>query len=177
MPITIREAQDDEIEGLIPLLLEAEPLERALRWSLANLVDVVYRIDDAQKLIGVVSLQWRDEPAEIIDLAVHADRRGQGIGKKIIAWLLNEGRRRRKSEILVGTANSSVDNIAFYQKCGFRIDHVRKDYFWYYEDPLFEHGIRVRDMLVFRVDLHAEPFEAQQRLRVVASSHFKQTSQ
>ncbi|MEM8532585.1 MAG: GNAT family N-acetyltransferase, partial [Chloroflexota bacterium] len=176
MPITIREAQDDEIEGLIPLLLEAEPLERALRWSLANLVDVVYRIDDAQKLIGVVSLQWRDEPAEIIDLAVHADRRGQGIGKKIIAWLLNEGRRRRKSEILVGTANSSVNNIAFYQKCGFRIDHVRKDYFWYYEDPLFEHGIRVRDMLVFRVDLHAEPFEAQQRLRVVASSHFKQTS-
>lgn len=176
MPITIREAQDDEIEALIPLLLEAEPLERALRWSLANLVDVIYRIDDAQKLIGVVTLQWRDEPAEIIDLAVHADRRGQGIGKKIIAWLLNEGRRRRRSEILVGTANSSIDNIAFYQKCGFRIDHVRKDYFWYYEDPLFEHGIRVRDMLVFRVDLHAEPLEAQQRLRIVASSHFKQPS-
>ncbi|NOK61902.1 MAG: hypothetical protein GFH27_549289n403 [Chloroflexi bacterium AL-W] len=176
MPITIREAHDDEIEKLIPLLREAEPLERALRWSLANLVDAVYRIDDAQKLIGVVTLQWRDEPAEIIDLAVHADRRGQGIGKKIIAWLLDEGRRRRKHEILVGTANSSIDNIAFYQKCGFRIDHVRKDYFWYYEDPLFEHGIRVRDMLVFRVDLHAEPFEAQQRLRVVASPHFKQPS-
>ena len=59
--------------------------------------------------------------------------------------------------LLVGTANCSLDNIAFYQKCGFRMDHVRRDYFWYHRTPVVEHGIPVRDMLVFRYDLVESP--------------------
>jgi hypothetical protein len=55
--------------------------------------------------------------------------------------------------MVVGTGNSSIGNIIFYQKCGFRMDHVRKDYFWYYREPVFENGLRVRDMLVFRYDV------------------------
>jgi hypothetical protein len=44
-------------------------------------------------------------------------------------------------------------NIAFYQKIGFRMDHVRKDYFRYYREPHYENGIQIRDMLVFRFEL------------------------
>lgn len=55
--------------------------------------------------------------------------------------------------VLVGTPNASIGNIAFYQKCGFRIDHIRHDYVRYYREPLFENGIQVRDMLVFRHEL------------------------
>jgi uncharacterized protein (DUF427 family) len=33
------------------------------------------------------------------------------------------------------------------------MDHVRKDYFWYYREPRYENGIRIRDMIVFRHDL------------------------
>lgn len=38
MAIAIRQARDDELEALIPILLLAEQSERALRWGLANLV-------------------------------------------------------------------------------------------------------------------------------------------
>jgi N-acetylglutamate synthase-like GNAT family acetyltransferase len=153
MSITIREARPDEIEALIPLLRQAEESERALRWSLANLSDAVYRADDDDQLIGAATMQWRADPCELVELAVAPERQGQGVGRAIVAWLLAEARRRGKRQMLVGTANSSIGNIAFYQKCGFRMDHVRKDYFWYYREPRYENGIRIRDMIVFRHDL------------------------
>jgi GNAT superfamily N-acetyltransferase len=153
--ITIRQAGPDEIETLIPILLQAEESERALRWGLKNLVDAVYRADADGVLVGAATMQWRADPCEIMELAVVPERHGQGIGRQIIAWLIDEARRRGKASMLVGTANSSIDNIAFYQKTGFRMDHVRKDYFQYYREPIYENGIQIRDMLVFRCELSA----------------------
>jgi GNAT superfamily N-acetyltransferase len=151
--LTIRQARPDEIETLIPTLLQAEESEPALRWGLANLDDAVYRADEDGALVGAATMQWRADPAEIMELAVAPERHRQGIGRQIVAWLLEEARRRGKSAVLVGTANSSISNIAFYQKCGFRMDHVRKSYFWYYRTPIYENDILIRDMLVFRYEL------------------------
>ena len=153
MPVTIREALPAEIESLIPVLLQAEQWEPALRWSLANQVDTVYRMDDDEQIAGAAAVRWNNEPAEIMELAVAPERQGQGLGKHLVAFLLDEGSRRGKHRLLVGTANSSISNIAFYQKCGLRMDHVRRDYFRYYRHPVYENGIRIRDMLVFSCDL------------------------
>jgi GNAT superfamily N-acetyltransferase len=159
MNISIRQARSDEIESLIPVLLQAEESERALRWGLNNLVDAVYRADQDGVLVGAATMQWRSDPCEIMELAVAPERHGQGIGRQIVGWLIDEARRRGKTAVLVGTANSSIDNIAFYQKTGFRMDHVRKDYFWYYRKPIYENGIQIRDMLVFRYELLPERAE------------------
>jgi ribosomal protein S18 acetylase RimI-like enzyme len=154
MSLTIREAGADEIEVLIPILRQAEETEGALRWSLANLSDAVYRMDDGQ-LVGAATIQWRGDPCEIMELAIAPEHHGQGLGKHLVAWLIAEAQRRGKRQMLVGTANSSIDNIAFYQKCGFRLDQIRKDHFSYYDEPHYEDGIQVRDMLVFRYELAA----------------------
>ena len=151
--IIFRQARPDEIEMLIPLLLQAEESEPALRWGLKNLVDAVYRADEDGVLVGAATMQWRGDLCEIMELAVAPERHGQGIGREIVAWLIDEARRRGKTAVLVGTANSSIGNIAFYQKVGFRMDHVRKDYFRYYRAPHYENGIQIRDMLVFRHDM------------------------
>jgi len=153
MNITIHEVPRDEVEPLIPLLLQAEESESALRWGLKNLVDAVYYVEQDGVLAGAATMQWRNDACEIMELAVAPQRHGQGIGRQIVAWLIDEARKRGKSAVLVGTANASIDNIAFYQKVGFRMDHVRKDYFWYYREPIYENGIQIRDMLVFRYDL------------------------
>jgi N-acetylglutamate synthase-like GNAT family acetyltransferase len=155
MNITIREARDDEIQELIPILRQAEESERALRWSLANLSDKVYRMDEDGQLIGAATMQWRSDPCEIMELAIAPEHHGQGFGRRFITWLIDEGQRRGKQRLLVGTANSSISNIAFYQKCGLRMDHIRHDYFWYYREPRYENGIQIRDMLVFRYELSA----------------------
>lgn len=153
MTITIRLARPDEVEALVPLLLLAEESEPGLRWGLAHLVDAVYRADDGEELVGAATMQWRGDPCELMELAVAPARQGQGVGRQIVDWLLAEARRRGKAALLVGTANASIGNIAFYQKCGFRMDHVRKDYFWYYREPVYENDIQIRDMLVFRREL------------------------
>lgn len=98
-------------------------------------------------------MRWSSEPCEIMELAVEEDRQGQGIGRQIIENLIVEARRRGKQRMLVGTGNSSIGNIVFYQKCGFRMDHVRRDYFWYHRVREMEEGIWTRDMLVFSYDL------------------------
>jgi GNAT superfamily N-acetyltransferase len=153
MAITIQQVSESQIEALIPLLLLAEESERALRWSLAHLADAVYRMDDGGTLVGAATMRWDGDPCEIMELAIVPERQGQGLGRQFIMWLIDEARRRGKGQLLVGTANSSISNIAFYQKCGFRMDHIRQDYFWYYDVPVYENGIRIRDMLVFRYDI------------------------
>ena len=152
MPV-IREAQPDEWEQLVPVLLQAEASERALQWSFHHLVDAVYRMDEGDTLLGAVTMKWRDDPCEIMELAIVADHHRQGYGRQLVEWVIEEARRRGKREMLVGTANASIGNIAFYQKLGFRMDHVRQNYFRYYSEPIFENGIQVRDLLVFRLDL------------------------
>jgi ribosomal protein S18 acetylase RimI-like enzyme len=100
-------------------------------------------------------MRWRRDPCEMLELAIIGERQSAGLGKQFVAWLVAEARRRDKAEIIVGTSTTSAANIIFYQKCGFRADHVRQDYFWYYDEPVYEHGLVVRDMLVFRLDLAA----------------------
>jgi len=153
MSINIREARREEREKLLPLLLLAEPSESALRWSLNNLSDALYRMDDDGKLIGAATMRWHREPCEMVELGILPERQGAGLGKQFVAWLIHEAHRRGVPELIVGTSSTSAANIIFYQKCGFRIDHIRHDYFWYYEELVYEHGLVVRDMIVFRHDL------------------------
>ena len=153
MTRSIREVREEELETIIPLLLLAEPQESALRWGLANLSDAWYRMDEDGALVAAASVRWSDEPCELEELAVAAEAQGRGLGREMVRWLLDEARRRGKRAMVVGTPNASIGNIAFYQKLGFRMDRVRKDYFRYYRRPRVENGIVVRDMLVFRYEL------------------------
>ena len=154
-----------EREAVIPILLLAEPSRSALRWSLENLSDTVYSFDEGGELVGAATLRWNDEPAELVELAVARSRQGRGVGRRIVAWLVAEAERRAARAIEVGTRSTSLGNIAFYQKCGFRPAEVRRDYFWYYPEPVVENGILVRDMLVFRYDLAPEPPRRGRRAR------------
>ncbi|MDQ3281368.1 MAG: GNAT family N-acetyltransferase [Acidobacteriota bacterium] len=153
MTATIREAAEDEHDELIPLLLLAEPSRRALRYSLENMSDAVYRMDAGGALIGAATMAWRRDPCEIVELAIATEEQGRGYGRTLVEWLANEARRRRKKSMIVGTASTSAGNILFYQKCGFRIADVRQDYFWYYDTPRIENGLVVRDMLVLEMGL------------------------
>jgi ribosomal protein S18 acetylase RimI-like enzyme len=156
MSIILRQVEANEAEALFPLLLLAEPSKSALRWSLGNLSDAIYQVEDGGQIVGAVTMRWGSDPCEIVELAVAENRQGQGLGRKIVENLLAEARNRGKQSMVVGTGNSSIGNIVFYQKCGFRMDHVRRDYFWYHRKPEFENGIRVRDMLVFSLDLEED---------------------
>jgi len=107
-------------------------------------------------VISVVTMRWEVPDSEIIYLAIAPEWQGKGYGKATIMGIASEAKRRQVSRLLVGTGNSSLENLAFYQKSGFRMDHVRRDYYNYIQPPISENGIPLRDMLVFSLDLNAE---------------------
>jgi GNAT superfamily N-acetyltransferase len=155
--LAVREVPAEDVEQLFPVLLQAEPSERALRWSVRHLSEKAYRLDVDGALAGAATVRWAGDPCEIVELAVDERLHGRGLGRRFVAWIVGEAARRGKHAVEVGTANASLGNLAFYQKCGFRFDHVRRDYFSYYREPRVEHGIPVRDLVVFRYDLNAPP--------------------
>jgi len=146
MSISLRQVEADEVNALFPLLLLAEHPMSALRWSLNKLSDTVYRVEDAGQLVGATTMRWSSEPCEIVELAVEEHRHRKGFGGQIIDNLRVEGRRRGKQRMVVGTGNSSIGNIVFYKSGGFRMDHVRRDHFWYHHKPEIENGILLRDI-------------------------------
>jgi ribosomal protein S18 acetylase RimI-like enzyme len=145
-----------EYEALVPVLSEADEGDERILAQLRGPGRVSYRALLGEQLIGAATMVWQPSESELLYIVVLPDWRGHGHGKALVAGLLAEAARRRVASVCVGTANCSLDNIAFYQRCGFRMDRVRRDYFAYIQPPVVEHGITMRDMLVFTYPVPAE---------------------
>ena len=85
---------------------------------------------------------------EIKNIAVSPAYQGQGLGKRMLMHLTQHVKEAGGEEIFLGTGNSSLSQLAFYQKMGFRITGVVPNYFRDYEPPIYENGIQCMDMVV-----------------------------
>ena len=150
--ITLNISRPAETETLILLLEDALSSEPQRREMLADVSLTAYTASQNAEIVGAAVMRWGDE-CEIELLAVAKSWRGQGIGRAVVAEIIEEARRRLVKRLRVGTGNFSLDNIAFYQKCGFRMSHIRRGYFDAVEPPEFWQGIRLRDMLMFDYEL------------------------
>ena len=154
MSLRIEAIPSHETTFLLPMLLDADEDEGRIRAVLLDPACTAYACWLDGQLAGAAVVRWEEkDPSEILYIEVAAALRGRGYGKQIIQALLDELPRRGGRSLLVGTANASLDNIAFYQKCGFRMYEIRRDYFAYIQPPVLEDGIQIRDMLVLRYDL------------------------
>ena len=85
---------------------------------------------------------------ELVNLAVAPHWQGRGIGKLLILAVAEDARKKDMRSISLGTGNSSLDQLAFYQKCGFRLVGVERDFFLRnYSAPIYENGIQCWDMI------------------------------
>ena len=145
----------NDVQQLIMILRDAdEDVERIIS-AVEDNANASYLALDDNKCVGAIVMHWYPEESEILYIAIDKAQRGRGYGKACIALIRAEARNRRVHSLVVGTANSSLDNIAFYQKCGFRMDSIRKGYFSYLPAPVYEDGILMHDMLVLRAAIPA----------------------
>lgn len=155
-----------DVDWLAAALADADEGDARIRAVVADPSNASYEIRLGGRVAGAMTLHWNDHQSELVYIAVDSGMRGHGIGKAAVGWFIAEARRRKVASLIVGTGNASLDQIAFYQKCGFRIDSVRREYFDYFAEPVYENGIELRDMLMFRLDLDevsrrvAAPFPA-----------------
>ncbi|WHY78408.1 GNAT family N-acetyltransferase [Neobacillus sp. WH10] len=106
------------------------------------------------KIAGVVLFTFHSNGiVELKNIALTEDYRGKGLGKIVVNEAFDLYKIKGLNKMIVGTANSSIDNLAFYQKLGFRMVEIKKDFFKNYPTPIYENGIRAMDMVMFEKEL------------------------
>lgn len=142
----IRELNVNE-ELPIDLLLLADPSRKLIEEYLNR--GTCYVAENDNEIIGVyVLLPTRPETVELVNIAVSEIEQGKGVGRQLLMDAIQKSKAKGYKSIEVGTGNSSIGQLALYQKCGFRITNVDRDFFIrHYEDKIFENGIWCRDML------------------------------
>lgn len=143
-----------EDKAPISLLLLADPSEKQLQSYLQR--GMIYVVKRVEHVIGTyIVLETRPNTMEIMNIAVCEQEQGKGIGKQLLQHAITTAKEHGMQRLEIGTGNSSVSQLALYQKCGFRIFSIDFDYFSkHYEEEIIENGIVCRDMIRLMMDLH-----------------------
>lgn len=105
--------------------------------------------------IGVIVLYpLREEQLEIKNIAVAERFQGKGIGGILMNRALQYAQSRGDQSILIGTADTSLAQLNWYKKLGFKETHRKIDFFIeHYPQPIIENGQRCRDMIMLEKSL------------------------
>jgi GNAT superfamily N-acetyltransferase len=131
---------------LLELADEPAPLRRYLNEG--TLYGVV---DDAsgRPRAAVLTIDRSDSATELRAVAVAESEQGTGLGSWLVSEVCDRLRDRGIRRVVVGTATSGVRQLAFYQRLGFRLERIERDFFTAekgYPADLSENGIPTRDM-------------------------------
>ncbi|WP_144510723.1 GNAT family N-acetyltransferase [Bacillus sp. FJAT-22090] len=135
------------------LLLLADPSEKLIKQYLKR--GQCYIAETNGETIGVyVLLPTRPDTVELVNIAIAEHHQGRGMGKTLVLDAIQKARKKEFKIIEVGTGNSSISQLGLYQKCGFRIYGVDKDFFTiHYEEEIIENGIACVDMIRLKQEL------------------------
>lgn len=136
-----------------PLLLEADPSTKMIK-SYINQSQLL-EVHQAGELIGLLVLkQCNEQTVEIMNLSVRSDFQQQGIGKELIQRAIAKSRDNHYRKMIIATGTTSTGPFLLYQKCGFRVEAIERDYFIkYYTNELVENGIVLRDRLILSQEI------------------------
>ena len=135
------------------LLLMADPSISRIEGYL-SFCDLFLLMDNDNCLGCCALRRQNDESAEIMNIAVDPSYRRLGLGSRMLEHATKTSRENGVKRLIIGTGNSSTDQIRLYFRHGFRISEIKKNYFLLnYVDPITENGIPCRDMIVLTKEL------------------------
>lgn len=110
----------------------------------------LYVLSDGDHNIAVMALYKNNNTQlEIKNIAVTDHYRNRGIGSILIGKAKEIAAQHHCTSLLVGTSDTGLQQIRFYEKNGFAKKEIRKNFFIEnYPFPIYENGIQMRDMVV-----------------------------
>lgn len=129
------------------LLMDADPEEKMIEAYIHR--SRTFLMYDKGEVIGVyVLLATRPNTVEIMNIALTKAMQGKGLGEQLLRHALETSRKLGYRIVEIGTGSTGMSQLYLYQKCGFRMVGVEVDYFLRnYSMPLYENGLRIRDMV------------------------------
>jgi ribosomal-protein-alanine N-acetyltransferase len=98
------------------------------------------------KVVGFFAMWFTADEAELGDLVVHPTYRRKGIGGKLLAYALEEARRRAAKTVFLEVRESNGAAKALYEAAGFSVLAIRKGYY----------AMPKEDAIVMRLELVEE---------------------
>ena len=90
---------------------------------------------------------------EIKNIAVNPTFENQGIATRLLKYAFCYAKKHQYQQVLIGTGSTSFKQLYLYQKMGFRISYIKRDFFVKnYKYLIHENGLLLRDMLVLVFD-------------------------
>lgn len=105
--------------------------------------------------IGCCAFCFLDDGAlEIKNIAVSEKNQRKGIGTILLNEAIQKARAKKVKKVVASTRNSSIKQLYLYQKAGFRIAEIKKNFFKdNFSDRIVENGIECVDMIVLTMEL------------------------
>ena len=98
----------------------------------------------------VLAIEEPDGSVELKAVAVDESRQGRGVGTRLLGAVLERLHQAGVERVIVGTSSAGIGQLAYYQKAGFRLWKIERDFFCPergYPAGLEENGIPLRDMV------------------------------
>jgi ribosomal protein S18 acetylase RimI-like enzyme len=129
------------------LLLDADPSRREVRKYLSR--GELWLLESGSEVLGaMVLMQTRVDVLEIMNIATDVSRRSKGLGTALLTKARQRARQLKVKTLHVGTGNTSFRQLEFYQRFGFRICGVDRDFFRGRYSSEYEcGGVVLRDMV------------------------------
>ncbi|WMX12705.1 GNAT family N-acetyltransferase [Aureispira sp. CCB-E] len=146
--ITRRCSKEEEIPYDL-LLLADETIEAINRYIHQS---DCYVFEHQGQLLGLyVLFPINNHCIEIKNIAVLESAQGKGIGTLLIRDAIQKAKEQSYTTILIGTANTAFKQLYLYQKEGFEIDDIKKNFFIdNYPTPIYEKGILLNHMIMLK---------------------------
>lgn len=111
----------------LPAMVRIERTSFPIPWSEGAFRTVMRRpdarlivADRAGEVVGYAAAWFAADEAELGDLAVHPDRRRQGVGTRLVEAVVAEARRREARHLFLQVRESNRGAIRLYRGSGFR---------------------------------------------------------
>ncbi|WP_394152226.1 GNAT family N-acetyltransferase [Vibrio maritimus] len=141
----VREVKQTELP--LDILLIADPEEAAINAYRERCIGFAVYMQGALMGALLVEVDTEQCSAELFNIAIYDEFQGKGFGGVLLSETLALLSQKGINTVELGTGTFGYQ-LSFYQKHGFRVDSVVKNFFLdNYDEPIFEHGIQHKDML------------------------------
>lgn len=122
----------------LPEILAIERLSFSQPWTRAMFLEelakmpptlYVYRPVPSEPLRGYICFWTVAGELQLVNIAVHPEHRGAGVGWRLMEFLLEEARRRQAEKIFLEVRPSNAPALGLYARLGFEVLYRRPRYY------------------------------------------------
>lgn len=145
----VRKLQHQEPIPYDLLLLADETIETIDRYIFKADIYVIEK--EGSPIAAYVLYRLNADETEIKNIAVEVEYQGKGIGKLLLKDAILKAGLQGYKAVIIGTADAAIKPLYIYQKAGFEIFDIKKNFFTEnYPEPIIENGIQLKHMLMLR---------------------------